>query len=49
MFCEIKMQYIDERQAEHNYVLYALENNSELCPSLSMNYGGDPLCGHANF
>lgn len=34
MFCEIKMQYIDERQAEHNYMLYALENESELCPSL---------------
>lgn len=35
MFCKIKMQYyIDERQAEHNYMLYALENKSKLCPSL---------------
>ena len=34
MFCKIKMQYIDERQAEHNYVLYARENKSEPCPSL---------------
>ncbi|GEM_PF-3024984 len=36
MFCKIKMQYqyIDEKQAEHNYMLYALENKSELCPSL---------------
>lgn len=35
MLCEIKMQYqyIDERQAEHNYMLHALENKSELCPS----------------
>lgn len=23
-----------KKQAEHNYVLYALENKSELCPSL---------------
>ena len=34
MFYKIKMQYIDERQAEHNYILYALENQSELCLSL---------------
>ena len=34
MLCEIKVQYIDEKQAEHNYVLHALENKSELCPSL---------------
>lgn len=34
MFCEIKMQYIDERKAEHNCMLYALENKSELCPPL---------------
>ena len=34
MFCEIKMQYIDEKQAEHHYMLYTLENKSELCPSL---------------
>ena len=32
MSCKIKMQYI--KQAEHNYMLYALENKSELCPSL---------------
>ena len=23
-----------KKQAEHNYVLYTLENKSELCPSL---------------
>lgn len=34
MFYKIKMQYMDEKQAEHNYMLYALENQSELCPSL---------------
>ena len=34
MFYKIKMQYIDERQAEHNCMLYAFENKLELCPSL---------------
>ena len=34
MFCKIKMQYIDERKAELNFMLYTLEKISELCTSI---------------
>ena len=34
MFCKIKIRYIDEKQAKHNYMLHALREQIGLCPSL---------------
>ena len=34
MFCKIKMQHVNAKPVRYGYMLYTLENESELCPSL---------------